>query len=105
MTRSELEARIKVALAGTIAEEAAFDEISTGATSDLQVANDLATRMVREFGMSGLGRIYLSAESASFLPGMGSEGIRSCSEQTSREIDVEVRKIIDGCLEQVREII
>jgi cell division protease FtsH len=105
MTRSELEARIKVALAGTIAEETTFEDISTGATSDLQVANDLATRMVREFGMSGLGRIYLSAESASFLPGVSGDHVRGCSEETTREIDMEIRKIIDSCLAQVRDII
>src|SRR5262249_28199716 len=54
MTRGELEARIKVALGGTIAEEIALDDISTGATSDLNVANRLATDMVRQYGMSRL---------------------------------------------------
>ncbi|HET9355824.1 MAG TPA: ATP-dependent zinc metalloprotease FtsH, partial [Sphingomicrobium sp.] len=49
MTRGELEARIKVALGGTLAEELVLGEISTGATSDLHSANDIAVRMVREF--------------------------------------------------------
>ena len=90
MTRGELEARIKVALGGTIAEELTLGEISTGATSDLQSANDIASRMVREFGMSRLGRIYLSSPEAGFLPGMIAESGSSCSEETAREIDLEI---------------
>lgn len=104
MTRGELEARIKVALGGTIAEEIALTEISTGATSDLNTANRLATQMVREYGMSKLGRIYLSAPDSAFLPG-GMGDSNGCSEQTAREIDLEVRAIIDSCLTEVRGIL
>ncbi|MBO0697288.1 MAG: ATP-dependent zinc metalloprotease FtsH [Zavarzinella sp.] len=104
MTRQELEARIKVALGGTIAEEVALHEISTGATSDLNSANRLATQMVREYGMSRLGRIYLSAQTSAFLPGMDGEG-RGHSEQTAREVDLEVREIIRNCLDEVRAIL
>jgi cell division protease FtsH len=104
MTRGELEARIKVALGGTIAEEIALAEISTGATSDLNTANRLATQMVREYGMSRLGRIYLSSSESTFLPGAMGEA-RGCSEQTAREIDLEVRAIIEACLGEVRGIL
>jgi len=103
MTRGELEARIKVALGGTMAEEIVLGEISTGATSDLNIANRLATQMVREYGMSKLGRIYLSSQDSSYLPG-GSE-LRAHSEQTAREVDLEVRSIIEGCLQQVRTVL
>jgi cell division protease FtsH len=104
MTRGELEARIKVALGGTIAEEIVLNDISTGATSDLNTANRLANQMVREYGMSKLGRIYLSAPEAAFLPG-GVAETRPHSEQTAREVDLEVRAIIDGCLEEVRAVL
>jgi cell division protease FtsH len=104
MTRGELEARIKVALGGTIAEELMLAEISTGATSDLNTANRLATQMVREYGMSRLGRIYLSASSSAFLAGADGE-TRAHSEQTAREVDLEVRGIIDSCLQEVRTIL
>jgi cell division protease FtsH len=104
MTRGELEARIKVALGGTIAEEISLREISTGATSDLGTANRLATQMVREYGMSRLGRVYLTSPDAAFLPG-GNGEIRGHSEETAREVDLEVRAIIDGCLAEVREIL
>jgi cell division protease FtsH len=104
MTRGELEARIKVALGGTLAEELILGDISTGATSDLHTANDIALRMVREFGMSRLGRIYLTTSDNSFLPGI-SDGRKSCSEETAREIDMEIRCIIETCLEEVRGIL
>src|SRR5262249_33987947 len=106
MTRGELEARIKVALGGTLAEEIALADISTGATSDLNMANRLATQMVREYGMSRLGRIYLSAPTSIFLNGVGADGDpRGHSEQTAREVDLEVRAIIENCLHQVRDIL
>lgn len=104
MTRGELEARIKVALGGTIAEEIALSEISTGATSDLNTANRLATQMVREYGMSKLGRIYLTSPDAAFLPGGVGEH-NGCSEQTAREVDLEVRAIIEACLKEVHGIL
>lgn len=103
MTRGELEARIKVALGGTIAEEIKLGEISTGATSDLNTANRLATQMVREYGMSRLGRIYLTGPDSPFLPGSSGDSL-SHSEQTAREVDLEVRAIIENCLNQVRGI-
>ena len=106
MTRGELEARIKVALGGTLAEELILGDISTGATSDLQKANDIAMRMVREFGMSGLGRIYLNGpDGNNFLPGSFGDGGISCSEQTAREIDIEVRRIIEACLQEVKAVL
>jgi cell division protease FtsH len=105
MTRGELEARIKVALGGTVAEEIVLREISTGATSDLNVANRLAMQMVREYGMSRLGRIYLSAPTSVFLGGAADGEIPPHSEQTAREVDLEVRAIIDSCLTDVRNLL
>lgn len=104
MTRGELEARIKVALGGTIAEEISLRDISTGATSDLSTANRLATQMVREYGMSKLGRVYLTSPDAAFLPGGGGE-LRGHSEETAREVDLESRAIIEACLTEVRGIL
>jgi len=105
MTRSQLEARIKVALGGTIAEELIFDEISTGASNDLMQANRIAMMMVKEFGMSRLGRIYhRDSNGLAFLTGSGDSG-GSASAETNREIDLESRNIIDSCLEDVRKIL
>lgn len=108
MTQSELESHIKVALGGTIAEELIFREISNGATSDLEEASRIARSMVKEFGMSGLGRVHFREQgAAAFLPGSpwSDGGERRYSEHTSREIDVEVAKIIDDATDEVRSLL
>jgi cell division protease FtsH len=107
MTRSELESQIKVALGGTLAEELVFGEISNGATADLQEASRIARSMVKEFGMSRLGRVHFREQSGpSFLPApVGTEDERGYSEETAREIDLEVSKIIDGATGEVRSVL
>ena len=108
MTQSELESRIQVLLAGTIAEEMIFTDISTGAQNDLERATEIARGMVMEYGMSRLGRVNFRESNRSvFLAsgGGGEERNRTCSEQTMREIDQEVRRIIDESLEKVRHIL
>ena len=105
-TKGELESTIKVALGGTLAEEIVYNEIATGATSDLNKVNSIARKMVKMFGMSRLGRIFYSDESNSqFLGGSPFEGGREYSEETAREIDLEVRKIVDDALVEVRQIL
>jgi cell division protease FtsH len=107
VTQSELESQIKVALGGTLAEELVYREISNGATSDLEKASHVARSMVKLFGMSRLGRVAFQERAGpGFLgTGFGAEGERSYSEQTAREIDEEVHKIIDGATEAVRGIL
>jgi len=106
-TQSELESEIKVCLGGTIAEELVYREISNGATSDLARASHTARRMVKEFGMSRLGRVFFREQQAvAFLPGVNmGGGERDYSEQTAREIDVEVRKILDDATDEVRTVL
>jgi cell division protease FtsH len=107
MTQSELEARIQVLLAGTITEELIYRDISTGAQNDLERATEIARSMVMEFGMSRLGRVnYRETNRSPFLTGGGDTGTpRYHSEQTSREIDEEVKRIIDESIEKVRELL
>jgi cell division protease FtsH len=105
-TQSELESVIKVCLGGTIAEELVYREISNGATSDLDRASRIARRMVKEFGMSRLGRVFFREQSDSaFLAGVSGPAEREYSEQTAREIDLEVRKILEDATEEVRTIL
>src|SRR5262249_56302601 len=81
-------------------------EISNGATRDLQKASQVARSMVKEFGMSRLGRVYFRQQSGgTFLTGSGMGGERDFSEQTAREIDMEVHKILDDATEEVRTIL
>jgi len=106
VTQSELESLIKVALGGTLAEELVYREISNGATSDLEQASRIARSMVKEFGMSRLGRVNFHERSgAAFLSGAASEGERGYSEHTAREIDEEVRAIIEEATAAVREVL
>ncbi|MDB5353213.1 MAG: ftsH 1 [Planctomycetota bacterium] len=106
-TGTWLKNTIGMLLGGTAAEELIYDgEISDGATSDLQRATQIARRMVTDFGMSpALGRVSYQGENRSpFIPG-GSSVEASWSEQTAREIDLEVRRILDGCLDTTRSIL
>jgi cell division protease FtsH len=106
VTQSELESQIKVALGGTLAEELIYREISNGATSDLEQASRIARSMVKEFGMSRLGRVNFHERSgAMFLNGASTEGEHSYSERTAREIDLEVRNIIQDATQAVRAVL
>jgi cell division protease FtsH len=105
MTKSELESRIQVLLAGTIAEELVYEDISTGAQNDLERCTEIARSMVMEFGMSRLGRVnYRESGPSAFLAVSGAdERIRSHSEKTAREIDEEVKRIVDEAIGKVRD--
>jgi cell division protease FtsH len=108
LTQSELESRIQVLLGGTVAEEMIFDDVSTGAQNDLERATEIARSMVMDFGMSQLGRVTFRERPGN--PFLGGAAIdypreRSHSEETAREIDQEIRRILDESLEKVRHIL
>jgi len=106
-TQSELENRICVLLGGIVAEENVFKEISTGAHNDLQRATGIARRMVTEFGMSPkLGRVnYAESQTSPFPRGPNGSSDQVHSENTVREIDLEVRRIIDESSKIVQDIL
>jgi cell division protease FtsH len=107
VTQSELESRLQVLLAGTLAEEMIFDDVSTGAQNDLQRATEIARSMVMDFGMSRIGRVtYRESGRGPFLAAREElPHERTHSEQTAREIDQEVQHIIDQSQEKVRHIL
>ncbi|MBI3468273.1 MAG: ATP-dependent zinc metalloprotease FtsH [Planctomycetes bacterium] len=108
LTQVELESRIQVLLAGTVSEELVFDDVSTGAQNDLERATEIARSMVMDYGMSRLGRVTFRESSRSAFLSNGAGDFpreRSHSEQTAREIDEEVKHIIDGSIVKVRHII
>jgi cell division protease FtsH len=107
-TQSELENRVCVLLGGITTEEIIYQEISTGAQNDLERATDIARRMVMEFGMSPkLGRVnYRDSGRNPFAPTMYvAAKYYTHSEQTLREIDLEVKRIIDQAAQTVHEIL
>ncbi|MEQ1625918.1 MAG: ATP-dependent zinc metalloprotease FtsH [Nitrospira sp.] len=107
MTKSELENKIAVLLGGRIAEEMIFGEASTGAQNDLVKTTDIAKSMVKAYGMSEkLGTITLERErQPQFvqIPVASEKG--DYSEETAREIDCEVRRIIDEQYERVKRLL
>ncbi len=107
VTQSELESRIQVLLAGTAAEDMVFNDVSTGAQNDLERATEIARSMVMDFGMSRLGPVnYRERRGQIFLGGPADfPGERTHSEQTAREIDEEIKRIVDESLEKVRHIL
>ncbi len=108
ITQTELQNKICVYFGGIVAEELIYHETSTGASDDLKRATDIARRMVTEFGMSSkLGRINYSPQSrSSFLGTTSSTGNEFWhSEETIREIDLEVKRLIDEANTTVREIL
>jgi cell division protease FtsH len=105
-TQSWLENTICSLLGGTIAEEIIYGEVSDGCTSDLQRATQIARKMVTEFGMSPrLGRVSYQNEGRSpFLGGGGANG-DSWSQHTAREIDLEVRAVLDRAQQATHAIL
>ncbi len=105
-TQSELQHKICVLLGGINAEEIVFKETSTGAQRDLQQASDIARSMVTEFGMSAkLGRVRYSERARSQFLGSDVPHDSVHSEETIREIDLEVKRIIENCGKTAFEIL
>ncbi len=106
MTKSELESRMKVLLAGTLTEEMIFTDISTGAQNDLERCTEIARSMVMDYGMSRLGRVNYRRSAASPFLATGNEGYQAThSEEMAKMIDKEVARILDEALVQTREIL
>lgn len=96
ITKSEILDRIKVMLGGRAAEEIVFDEISTGAQNDLQKATEFARSMVIEYGMSErLGLISIPDTDGGPYLQKKFYGGPSVSSETGREIELEIKGILD----------
>lgn len=105
MTKRELYARICGLLGGRAAEDIMFDDISTGASNDLQRVTNIARRIVTDYGMSGnLGNVSYSDSTDTYLGQMGASS-RQYSEETAVAIDREVRSIIDAMYERTLNIL
>jgi len=107
MTKSELENKVAVLLGGRIAEELIFGEASTGAQNDLVKATDIAKSMVKAYGMSEkVGMITLERErQPQFVQIQLSQEKGDYSEATARDIDSEVRRIVDEQYERVKRLL
>jgi cell division protease FtsH len=102
LSQTDLDARLAVMLGGRSAEEIVFDQITTGAESDLVSATQLARRMVTRWGMGELGAVaFQSDEQQPFLGYEMAQG-RDYSEETAARIDRAVHSLLDGAHEKAR---
>ncbi|MDH3741551.1 MAG: ATP-dependent zinc metalloprotease FtsH, partial [Hyphomicrobiales bacterium] len=107
ITTGELKHRMTVLLAGRAAEDLTFGEISTGAADDLAKVTDIARQVVTRFGMTQeLGQAVLEEQRASYL---GDNQLamkpRDYAEETAREVDLAVRKLIDDAYGEAKAIL
>ncbi len=104
-TRGEMMDDIRISLGGRIAEELILEDISTGASSDIQKATQVARKMVTQYGMSDkLGTVlYGSGHSEVFLGRDYGTG-KDYSEQTAAAIDEEIQRIIADCYADAKKI-
>jgi len=106
LTRSELLDRIRCLLGGRAAEELVFGEVSTGAQNDLERATALARQMVAMFGMNErIGLVCCVQKQPTFLSGPETPLQRDCSEETAREIDEEVKHILNDVYSEAKTIL
>ncbi len=104
-TKSELLERINGLLAGRIAEELIFEEISTGAHNDFEQATKIARAMVTEYGMSDLGPIQWEQRTGNVFLGRDYMNNKNFSDRVANEIDQEVRKIINTAYESTTSVL
>lgn len=104
-TKADFMAQITGLMGGRVAEEVVFDEISAGASNDIQKATKIAKAMVRSWGMSSLGPIQYDDGTGNVFLGRDYGSGSNYSGEIAYEIDKEIRKIINECYERAKQII
>jgi len=104
-TLGYLATRLATAYGGRVAEEIFLNQMSTGAGSDIESATDLARRMVCEYGMSRLGPLTFGKKEEQIFLGREIAQHRDFSEETARQIDLEVRRLIDEAYQSAHTIV
>jgi cell division protease FtsH len=103
-TRSQIIAKLVVALGGRAAEEITFSQLSTGAHNDLSVVSEIARDMVTQYGMSDkLGHLTYGKRHEQIFLGRDIHEEKNYSNETAMIIDQEVKKIIDECYATAKE--
>jgi cell division protease FtsH len=108
LSRAKLEADLAVAMGGRVAEEIIFgiDRVTTGASSDIKMATDIARRMVTEWGMSEkLGPLLYGEPSQEVFLGHSVTQHKNMSDATAAEVDSEVRRIVDTAYATARQVL
>ena len=106
LSKRELEERIAVCLGGRVAEQLVLNDISTGASSDIQKASQTARAMVTKYGMSErLGTIAYGNENDEVFIGRTMGHSRGYSEAVAAQIDQEVKDLVDGAYRRCQDIL
>jgi len=104
-SKQKFEDEICSLLGGYYAEKATFGQVTTGASSDLERATNLARRMVTEFGMSDLGPVIFGEKNKEVFLGKDFGHVRNYSEEVASEIDTQIKKFISKAVKRTEEII
>ncbi len=105
-SRKQLEAFIRVGLAGRIAEEIVFDDVTTGAANDIQQVTQIARRMVKMFGMSdSVGMVNYGDDTDQPFLGYAIASGRDYSDDTAAMLDAEIKRIIDVAYEETTQLL
>lgn len=104
-TKNDLLASITSFMGGRVAEELFFDDVTTGASNDIERATNIAKDMVTLYGMSDLGPIKYNSGSENVFLGRDYNQPNNVSGQVAFEIDQEVRKIVNGCHDEAKKLI
>jgi cell division protease FtsH len=104
-TLDYLETKIAVMMGGRLAEEIFLNQLSTGAGSDIESATELSRKMVCEWGMSKLGPLTFGKKEEQIFLGRELAQHRDFSEETAKEIDSEVRRLVGKGYENAKKII
>ncbi len=104
-TREYLETRLAILYGGRVAEEVFLNQMSTGAGNDIERATELARSMVCEYGMSRLGPLTFGKKEEQIFLGREIAQHRDFSEETARQIDLEVRRLIDEAYQSAHTIL
>ncbi|MDD6230341.1 MAG: ATP-dependent zinc metalloprotease FtsH [Lactimicrobium massiliense] len=104
-TKNDLLATITSYMGGRVAEELFFDDVTTGASNDIERATNIAKDMVTLYGMSDLGPIKYNSGSENVFLGRDYNSPNNVSGQVAFEIDEEVRKIVNECHDKAKEVI
>jgi cell division protease FtsH len=97
--------QIAILMGGRIAEEIVFAQKTTGAGNDIEVATGLARSMVCEWGMSNLGPLAFGRKEGEVFLGREMSAVQTYSEQTARDIDSEVQRIVNEQYERAKKVL
>ena len=105
-TKKQFEDQLAVFMGGHVAEELVFQEISTGASNDIERATNLARRMVTEYGMSKtLGPLAFGHKEELIFLGREINEQRNYSDEVAYEIDKEIRQLIDDAYQRAKDVL